>query len=87
MRIQQLIIGCFKQAFHKMFAKRCRILHTSRIRKRRHKDPSCVRSPSVSERALIVVSITSLFAYVTIQILLANSTKLCYDDNADNDCI
>ena len=30
-----------------MFAKRCRILHTSRIRKRRHKDPSCVRAPSV----------------------------------------
>ena len=30
-----------------MFAKRCRILHTSRIRKRRHKDTSCVRAPSV----------------------------------------
>ena len=30
-----------------MFVKRCRILHTSRIRKRRHKDPSCVRAPSV----------------------------------------
>ena len=24
-----------------MFAKRCRILHTSGIRKIRHKDPSC----------------------------------------------
>ena len=35
-----------------MFAKRCRILHTSRIRKRRHKDPSCVRAPSV---ALVIV--------------------------------
>ena len=31
-----------------MFAKRCRVLHTSRIRrKRRHKDPSCVRVPFV----------------------------------------
>ena len=35
-----------------MFAKRFRILHTSRIRKRRHKDPSCVRAPSV---ALVIV--------------------------------
>ena len=33
--------------------KRCRILHTSRIRKRRHKDPSCVRAPSV--RLVIVI--------------------------------
>ena len=41
MRVQQLIVGCFKQAFHKMFGKQCRILHTSRIRKRRHTDPSC----------------------------------------------
>ena len=47
MLVQQLIVGWFKQAFHKMFAKRCRILHTSRIRKRRHKDPSYVRAPSV----------------------------------------
>ena len=30
-----------------MFAKQCRILHTSRKRKRRRKDPSCVRAPSV----------------------------------------
>ena len=42
MRVQQLIGRLFKQAFHKMFAKRCRILHTSGIRKRRHKDPSCI---------------------------------------------
>ena len=47
MQVQQLIVGLFKQAFHKMFAKRCRILHTSRILKRRHKDPICVRAPSV----------------------------------------
>ena len=33
MRVQQLIVGRFKQAFHKMFAKQCRILHMSRIRK------------------------------------------------------
>ena len=52
MRVQQLIVGWFKQAFHKMFAKQCRILHTSRIRKRRHKDPSYVRAPSV---ALVIV--------------------------------
>ena len=30
-----------------MFAKRCLILHTLRIRKIRHKDPSCFRAPSV----------------------------------------
>jgi len=52
MRVQQLVVGLFKQAFHKCFAKRCRILHTSSIRKRRHKDPSCVRAPSVG---LIIV--------------------------------
>ena len=47
MRVQQLIVGWFKQAFHKMFAKQCRILHTSRKRKRRRKDRSCARAPSV----------------------------------------
>ena len=30
-----------------MFAKQCRILHTSRKRKRRRRDPNCVRAPSV----------------------------------------
>ena len=43
MRVHQLIVEWFKQAFRKMF----RILHTSRIRKGRHKDPSCVSAPSV----------------------------------------
>ena len=47
MRVQQQIVGWFKQAFHKVLAKWCRILHTSKIRKRRHKDPSCVRAPPV----------------------------------------
>jgi len=47
MRVEQLIVGRFKQAFHKMLRKTVRILQTTRIRKRRHKDPSCVRAPSV----------------------------------------
>ena len=53
MRVQQLIVGRFKQAFAN--AKRRRILHTSRIRKRRHKDLSCIRAPSVG--LIIVVSL------------------------------
>ena len=37
----------------KYSVKRCRVLHMSRIRKRRHKDPRCVRAPSVG--VIIVV--------------------------------
>ena len=47
MRVHQLIVGRFNKRSAKCSANRCRILHTSRIRKRRHKDPSCVRAPSV----------------------------------------
>ena len=41
-------------------AKRCRILHSSIIRKRRHKDHSCVRAPSVG--LVIIHCATSLLS-------------------------
>jgi len=54
MRVQQLIVDRFKQPCRKMFRKPLEILHMSRMHKRRHKDPGCVRAPSV--QLVIVVS-------------------------------
>ena len=59
MRIQQLIVGLFKQAFCKIFRTRSRILHMSRIRKKRHTDPSCVRAPSVGLVIVVPHCVTS----------------------------
>ena len=73
MRVQQLIVGRFKQAFHKMFGKQCRILHTSRIRKRRHTDPSCgtslhfmenTRLRSVMFRIIMYVIVIMIYIYI-----------------------
>ena len=45
-----------------MFAKHCRILHMSRIRKRRHKDPSCARASSVG---LVIVVPHCLVVFIS----------------------
>ena len=53
MRVQQLIVGMIYPRVSENVPQNGAAFYTSKIRKRRHKHPSCVRAPSV--RLVIVV--------------------------------